>query len=293
MHFCLLVLRKPKEMKRHQIITTLFLAILIFSCKENPERGNSMTSTQGQESEVNLKEMESDFMKWWTYHYYNISLSSNFSGLDEKSVVIDKKRFLEKLTTGDFIAIKVKSDGEFVQYKLHRLDITAEESIKSTIKSESLTKLKHFKMEGKDFPGFDFTDLNGRRYTNQSARGKTFFVKTWFVNCTACIKEFPELNEFVEKYEDRDDLVFVSLALDSKAELAELLKKRMFKYEVVSDQTNFIYDSLKLQIFPSHLIVDENGVIINVTNRASEIISFFENQEKLTENVLPPPPPSM
>jgi peroxiredoxin len=198
---------------------------------------------------------------------------------------------LEKLTTGNYIPLKIKSDDKVEIYKLFKLGSNADKSIGSTIKNESLTNLKHFKMEGLPLPEFNFTDLNGNKYTNENTKGKTIILKTWFINCKACVAEFPELNEFVEKYKQRNDMIFVSLALDSKAELENFLQKNDFEYQVVPNQKEFIDKKLNLQMYPTHIIVDKSGTIIKVVNKASEMISFLENENKQTEKIPPPPPP--
>jgi cytochrome oxidase Cu insertion factor (SCO1/SenC/PrrC family) len=56
-------------------------------------------------------------------------------------------------------------------------------------------KLIVFKTSRKEIPDFNFTDLNGQNITSLNTKGKHIIIKTWFINCTACVKEFPELNE--------------------------------------------------------------------------------------------------
>ncbi|QTD39213.1 TlpA family protein disulfide reductase [Polaribacter batillariae] len=276
-------------MKKHQIITILLLFIFVFSCKEKSEKTKLSEQVENLDPKVNLTELETDFMKWWTYHSKNITLSSNFTGLNEKSDTIEKKQFLEKLITSNYIPIKLKSNERLETYKLFELDSFANKSIGSTIKNKSLLALKHFKMESTEFPKFNFTDLNDNDYNNKNTKGKIIVLKTWFINCVACVKEFPELNELVEKYKNRNDIIFLSLALDSKLELDEFLQKKFFEYKVVSNQREFIVKTLNLQIYPTHIIIDKNGIIQKVVNKASEMIPFFESKMKLTENVPPPP----
>ena len=120
--------------------------------------------------------------------------------------------------------------------------------------------------------------------------GNFIVFKTWFINCQACVAEFPELNGLVKKHKTRDDIIFISLALDSKLKLEKFLQKKHFEYGVVSEQRDYIAKTLNLQIYPTHIIVDKDGIIQKVANKASEIISFLENEKKLTENIPPPPP---
>lgn len=276
-------------MKRYLIIITLLFSIFLFSCKEKSKKQQITQKIEKLEPKVNLNELETDFMKWWTYYSYNISLSTNFIGLNKKSDTIDKMHFLEELSSGNFIPLKLKSIDIINRYKLYKLDSIGKKNIGSTIKNVSLTSLKHYKMEGSRFPKFDFTDLNGNNYTTESTKGKIIIIKTWYVNCKACVAEFPELNKFVEKYKNNKDVIFISLALDSKSELEEFLKKKMFKYEVVPNQREFIDEKLNLRIYPTHIILDKNGTILKVVNKASEMISFMENDIKSTKNTPPSP----
>lgn len=270
-------------MKKYLLTTILLLSIFVFSCKEKTQ---SSEQVEYLDPQINFAELELDFKKWWTYHSNNIALSSNFTGLNEKSDTITKKQFLEKLITSEYIPVRLKSDEGFETYKLFKLDPTANKGIGSTIKNESWTSLKYYNMEGSPFPEFDFTDLDGNLYTNENTKGKTVILKTWFINCGACIAEFPELNELVEKYKQRNDVIFMSLAWDSKSELESFLQKKKFEYKIFPDQRDFIENQLSLQIYPTHIIVDRNGIILKVVNKASEMISFFENNKLAEKEII-------
>lgn len=258
-------------MKKLQLISFSFLVAAHFSFG-----GKSEAIAETLDPQVNPMELQSDFMKWWTYHSNTIMLSSDFDGIDEQSNAVGKKEFLEKLGTGKYIPLRLASDSGVETYKLFLLDSSAHDGIGDTMGNESMTNLKHFNMEGMPFPDFDFIDLAGNRYNKQTTQGKILILKTWFIACKACIEEFPELNNLVQHYNKRDDLTFLSLALDTQAELEEFLKKRKFTYPVVAEQKEFIMGKLDLQIYPSHLIIDQNGSISKVVNKASEMILFLD-----------------
>ena len=150
-------------------------------------------------------------------------------------------------------------------------------------------------MEGSQLPNFEFTDLNENTYTAENTKGKTLILKTWFINCKACVAEFPELNELVENYKNNNELIFLSLALDKKKELEKFLQKKDFKYQVIPNQREFIDKKLNLQVYPSHIIVDKNGTILKVVNNASEMIAYLKNEtnDKKLSNQNPVPPPPM
>ncbi|WP_346855857.1 TlpA disulfide reductase family protein [uncultured Draconibacterium sp.] len=279
-------------MKKLLLIAILLLSIFVFSCNEKSKETQLTKKVETLEPKVNIGELTSDFMKWWTYYSYNISLSEEFNGLNEQSDTIDKKQFLEKLISGKYIPLKIKSDNEIETYKLYQLDSIADLGIARTIKNESVTILDLCKMEGLPLPQFNFTDLNGNIYTNENTKGKKIILKTWFINCKACVAEIPELNEYVEKYKDRNDIVFLSLALDTKSELEKFLQQTEFDYKVVPDQKEYVLKKLDLHFFPTHLVVDKDGTIVKVLGDASELIAFLENKKKSKNIKIPPPPPS-
>lgn len=262
---------------KHGLIGILLFISLCIACGESGKNRQNEIEVIKLEPEVDPKALEVDFMKWWTYHQYNIILSAEFVAFDAQSERIDKNTFLEKLTTGSYIPIGLRSPEATVYYQLFELTPAADESISRTIRSTSVTAYGYFKMEGKHFPNFDLTDLNGTQYTSENIKGRTTIFKTWFIKCQACVAEFPELNELVEKHRDKEDILFISLALDDASDLEDFLKKKAFEYAVIPNQKTFIQEQLQLQMYPTHLVVGEDGVILKVVDKASELMDFLED----------------
>lgn len=283
-------------MKKY-LLLSFFVAILaIVSCSEKSEPGPP---------NVDVNQLEKDYMKWLTYNYENIYLSSKFVALDISSKEISKGTFLKSLTTGGYIPVELTSTDTTTYYKLFKLENTADKQISSTIKTLASIANHHFEMEGKPFPTFSFKDVNGVEYNNENTKGKTIIFKCWFIACKPCVAEFPKLNEFVTKYKSRNDLLFISMAMDSKDSLIKFLKTKTFSYAVVPEQEVLVTRDLNINMFPTHLIVDKNGIIQKVVNDADELIAAFENKKPLTRSKaqntgssapsglvpLPPPPP--
>ena len=261
-------------MTKAQLVGVLLYSVFLLSCGEtNPRIETSATP----EPSIDLEELALDFKAWWTYHNQYISLSANFTGLNTQSDTISKRKFLKELLTGNYIPVRMKDHSKLETLKLFRLDSSAHKSIRETIQNVSATKLKQFEMEGTPFPEFNFTDLNGNSYTNSSTAGKKIILKTWFINCQACIAEFPELNEFVEENRQRKDIIYLSLATNPAPDLEAFLQTKAFNYPVISNQSTFIQEKLNLQAYPTHIVVNEEGTILKVVNKASEMISFFES----------------
>jgi peroxiredoxin len=273
------------------LLITLF--ILSLSCNQRNEKATIIEPDKLLNPKINPKEIQKDFLKWWTYHQSNINLSSNFIASNENSENINQIEFLEKLSSGKFIPIKLQSaDSTENHYQLFELNKNADDNIENVIKNASLVELKHSKMVGVSLFDFDFTDLNGNQFTKENTKGKIIILKTWFIKCKACVEEFPELNDFVDRNNSNKNILFISLATDSKEELKKFLIEREFKYNVIPQQKSYITEKLGLEIYPTHIIVDENGNILKVANKASDMISFFEKSSiSINKRGIPPPPP--
>jgi hypothetical protein len=80
-------------------------SISLMACAQKPNLGPP---------DVDFKEIEKNFMQWWTYQSNTIQLSSNFIAIDDSSKIISKGEFLKKLTSGDFIPLKLQSKDSIV-----------------------------------------------------------------------------------------------------------------------------------------------------------------------------------
>ena len=235
--------------------------------------------------------IQEEFVNWWRYHNENIILSTNFIGINQFDVVIEKNEFLQNLISGEFIPIKIKNNEN--QYKLFEIKAQSPHSIRNTIINVSKETMKNFKMENNKFPEFNFLDIEGKMYNNENTKDKIIILKCWFIGCTACVKEFPELNELVEKYKERDDIVFLSLALDDKDDLTFFLKKKPFSYPIVPNSEKFMKDSLEIITYPTHIIINKDKTIKKVVNSFKELMIEIKESNLLGKNDdIPPPPPN-
>ena len=282
-------------------ITFFLLTIFIFSCsqknnygkpvaapstitnrnsagtKENNANPETSDSVSDKLFVTNWKTLTKNFTTWYNYSYYNIHLSQDFIGLNIDSTRIDKRAFLNQLMTGNVVAFKIKIVRGEPVYKLFKLN-SDDESIRSTIKQMASTEMTHYKMEGTEIPAFHFTDLNGNVYDKSSTKGKIVVLKCWFIHCVACVAEFPVLNKLVDDNKGRNDILFISLALDDKRDLLKFLKTKEFKYAVVPQMKNYVVDKLNVTEFPTHLLINKHGKIIKVVNRIEDLAPFLKKE---------------
>ena len=223
---------------------------------------------------INNNDIQESFDNWNSYNKKNIDLMSTFNPLDNKGAIIGKGMFLTLLRTGGYIAVKSEKEGK-IQYQLTNIEGTYQEKIKKSIVSKATIAYQYFKMEGKKLPSYDFVDLEGKSHNKADTKGKIVVLKCWFITCRVCVEEFPLLNNLVDKYKD-DNIEFVSLAFDEKAKLVEFLKAKPFKYVTVPNQKKYMSKKLKVKQYPTHLIVDTNGVIIKMVSNVKTLTSELE-----------------
>ncbi len=294
------------------LCSLLILSIFCLSCSKSINNG--LPIIKSNKLVLNPLDKDKQSVFWGDYERDFIFWSTNYTALDASKNKISKQEFLKELTTGNFVPIKVSTEDSTLSYQLLKLNNpdTKNKELSSLVKTEAVTQLHFWEMEGKPLPKFNFTDLNGRVYNTENTKGKLVVVKCWFIGCTNCIKEMPMLNKLVKKFENKDDIVFLSLAYDSADDLKKFLTRKTFDYSIASVPNSFFSDDLGVYAYPTHIIIDRNGLVQNVTtdgknivthlgkdkNGASEIIN---NSEKMLiakrimnmGSMPPPPPPSL
>lgn len=239
------------------------------------------SQTQNRKPEVNPIQIQSTFYNWSAYQKKNIMLSRDFVALDSNSKEITKEAFLNELVNGNYVPIRLQSSDSVYYYQLFKIQPKADTSIKATINQEAFDALKNFQAEGKPFPKFSFTDLNGNEVSNETMKGKIIVIKCWYIHCAACIKEFPAVNALVEKYKNRKDILFISLAEDNPEQLKIFLARKPLLYSVIPNLKTYMNETLELNAFPTHFILNKEGIITKVVNNYESLEVALEKESKL------------
>eukprot|EP01133_Synstelium_polycarpum_P004845 gene4845-5632_t len=217
-----------------------------------------------------------DFMSLLQYKRDHLRLSEPFIALDENSVALSKAQFLKQVSTGNYLPLRLRSAAHEAIYSLYKLPLSVQTDQRNTLQYWGENYYNHYKKEGQPFPGFNFRDLNGKLFTSANTRGKIVVVKCWFIHCMPCIQEMPKLNQLVEKYKKRKDILFLSLVNDDEKSLAIFLKKTAFTYAVVPAAENFISGKLKINAYPTHILINKQGLIVKETDEAEELINALK-----------------
>jgi len=256
-------------MKQNFAYFLLFLFLTITSCTQKPDYGDPV---------VQPAAVLKDMVAFLTYQERNVHLSEDLIALNTDSEIITKESFLSLLSSGDYLPLRLNSKDSLSTYQLYKLDASANADIRLTLKNWGSRELALFKLEGTTFPDFNFVDLEGNVFTKETTKGKILVLKCWYIGCRACVKEMPALNDMVKLYKNRKDILFVSLAFDTKDELTAFLRKSPFIYSVVPDQEDFMKNDLNLHMYPTHFIVNKKGLITKVVNEGKALAAALKKE---------------
>lgn len=189
---------------------------------------------------------------------------TNKLSLNEKSVVKDSSGIIFPYTiwkkliqTGEYgiKLLNLNSDPpEFLLYQLSETEISA--------RDERMPKPKesNFFVTGNTIRSARMVTMEGKKYNLKDLAGKVVVLNFWFINCPPCRMEIPHLNKMKEAYKDRDDVVFLAVALDDAYDLKQFLKEMPFHYGIV-DGGRYIAAQYGVTLYPTHVVLDKEGKV--------------------------------
>ncbi len=114
---------------------------------------------------------------------------------------------------------------------------------------------------------FEVEDVQGRPLRSEELAGRIVIIDFWATWCAPCVRELPELVEYHQRLEGREDVILLSFNVtDERTDLQEFLTRKQVPFRV------FLGDDLigayELVSFPTKLVIDmrntgpgETGVV--------------------------------
>lgn len=182
---------------------------------------------------------------------------------DSTGRIMDPSEWFDLVKSNNYTIEQISADGvEPKEFKL-RLS-TTDERVMAAQRSDRKgpITLAGF-TTGKEILDFSVIDVNGKTYTKSELNGKVLVLNFWFKDAAPCRAEIPELNKLVKKYKGKN-VVFLAPTYDPREDVMEFLKKSPFGYNICTDVDQMIID-LKITKYPTHVVVDKQGVVQFVT----------------------------
>src|SRR5688572_16402962 len=121
----------------------------------------------------------------------------------------------------------------------------------------------------------------------EGLRGKVVLLSFWAFDCPYCAEAVPNVVQWHEKYAAQG-LVVIGVhtpRIDAEKDLAKLqdaVKKKAIRYPVVVDNQYDIWGDYLCNVWPSHFLIDQQGVI----QLSHSGHGRYEDTEKIIQKLL-------
>jgi peroxiredoxin len=114
-------------------------------------------------------------------------------------------------------------------------------------------------------PGFKVTTLDGRTIDSRELIGKKVIVLRFQASyCKACVKESAAFGRVVERYRDRDDVVFVAIHVqDAMSDVRRFMKANKVTYPIAVDPRLVLGNRFGFKGSPYTVVIDRKGEIVH------------------------------
>lgn len=130
---------------------------------------------------------------------------------------------------------------------------------------------------GMNIPEEHFTTLDRKRVQLGGTQAKPALLNLWFVGCTGCVQEMPELNLLKKNFADKVN--FIALTFDGQKRVENFLDKTEFNFTHVVNQRSYI-DSIATSPYPENIFISKSGQIRYVEG------GLVENKTPYFESIL-------
>lgn len=133
---------------------------------------------------------------------------------------------------------------------------------------------------GHDAPDFTATDVHGNEFRLSSLKGKYVVLDFWGSWCKWCIKGFPEMKEAYAELKDKN-VEFVGIACKDQPYKWQkaVVDNELPWINVVNGENPDITQLYSIKCYPTKIIINPQGTIINVT--LGESLEFYLTLKKL------------
>ena len=118
-------------------------------------------------------------------------------------------------------------------------------------------------LKGCDFPKIALNTAKGKTISISDFKGKPVFVSFWFTSCATCLAEIPSINKLSKEY--GNTVVFLAINTDDLETLKEFLSTNNYsaQHAYITHEAGY-KEFCTIGGFPSNLILDKNGKVVDV-----------------------------
>ena len=133
--------------------------------------------------------------------------------------------------------------------------------------------------KGNMAPDFILADVNSNNHSLSDYKGKLVLLQFWASWCSFCKIENPELVVLFDDYKDKG-FEILGISLDTKkSNWIDGIEHENLNFVNLSDLKGFdspIANTYAINSIPQMYLIDEEGVIILITHKASDVVNKVE-----------------
>jgi len=115
---------------------------------------------------------------------------------------------------------------------------------------------------GDPAPAFEFTTLDGKKITSESAKGKVVLLNFFATWCGPCRNELPHLAEAYKELKDDDRVIVLSVGREhTKEELTAFKEETKLDLPFAPDPERKMYSKFATKWIPRNYVVAPDGTI--------------------------------
>jgi thiol-disulfide isomerase/thioredoxin len=105
-----------------------------------------------------------------------------------------------------------------------------------------------------------------------------YLIDFWYSHCGPCAREFPKLKEIYNQYHQKGfDIVSISVdKLKDEKDYLAAVKKNNLTWNLVWDKDGIKAGKFSINSFPTYILLDKNGRIINSDIQAGQLEAFLK-----------------
>jgi thiol-disulfide isomerase/thioredoxin len=192
--------------------------------------------------------------------------------------------FAHKFSRFYFLAEKKsqfeKIDSLFVTVKPCFSDTVLYHVVKNTRRKDINFDQPDFLNPGEAAPVFYLGDITGNFHSLKKFRGNIIFLNFWASWCAPCIKEIPDKNSMIEKFNDKM-VVFLNISLDkNRDDWLDAIEKHHFLGSHLICKGNWeeiLREKYYISGIPHYALIDKEGKIIENNCKDIEMVKKISN----------------
>lgn len=110
---------------------------------------------------------------------------------------------------------------------------------------------------GDKLPVFDMKDWKGNKWTTEMTRGKPLVLNFWGITCGPCLKEMPDLNEWMKVCPDAN---YFAITKNTNEEIERIVTTRPFNFIHFTEHKG-LWRLFDIHEIPITVLIDKRGVI--------------------------------